>query len=306
MNGMRKLVLIVVVALLSGNANGQSFMELGLQSFNQEDYKQAANWFKWAIKADSLNPEGYINRGQSYRLLRRYELAHADFAKATELAPSDGDAHFLLALTAFYIGDFQLAVKENSEALSLGNSYGSQAYLNRAQTYIRLGKNKKAIADYDSIIKFQDVNLMNAHFDRGQLYMRMNDKKAALADYKKVVELNPKNIQLTWDIGRVSYEIEEYADALTYYSRAMEQIENPEAQLYLIRGEVFEKLKNYEAAIEDYSRVIEMNPKLAQAHYSRGQAKARMGDKESACVDWKKASELGHDEAKGVIVYNCK
>ena len=281
-------------------------MERGISSFNKGEYKEAVDWFKWAIKADSLDPEGYLNRGQAFRFLKKYELALADFKKGAELNPTNGDAHFLTALTAFYIGDFKLAVQGNSEAIKLGNSYGSQAYLNRAQTYIRLNKNQKAIADYDSVIASNDANLLNAYMDRGQLHMRMNNKKSALSDYKKVVELNPKNIQLTWDIGRVSNEIEEYADALTYYSRAMDQIEKPEAQLFLIRGEVFEKLKHYAGAIEDYTRVIEMNPKSAAAYYGRGQAKARSGDNKAACVDWKMASELGHQEAKGVIVYNCK
>ena len=303
---MRKLNLIIALILGCNLAFGQSFMERGFVSFNEGDYKQAVNWFKWAIKADSSDSKAFLNRGNSFRMLKNYEQAFNDFEAAITLDSSDGNSHFLFGLSAFYLGDMKSSLAGNSEAINRGSDYGSQAWLNRAQTYIRLGKNQKALKDFSSVIELKDHNLMNAYFERGQLYMRMDDKKSALTDYKKVVELNPKNIQLTWDIGRVSYEIEEYADALSYYSKAMDELDEPEAHLFLIRGEVFEKLKHYEAAIEDYSRVIEMNPNLAHAHYSRGQAKARMGKTEAACVDWKKASELGHDEAKGVIVYNCK
>lgn len=303
---MRKLTLITALILGCNMAFGQSFMERGIVSFNDGDYKQAVNWFKWAIKADSSDSEAFLNRGNSFRMLKNYEKAFSDFESAIRLDSSDGNAHFLYGLSAFYLGDMNASLAGCSEAINHGSDYGSQAWLNRAQTYIRLRKNPEALKDFSSVIELKDHNLMNAHFDRGQLHMRMNDKKSALADYKKVVELSPKNVQLTWDIGRVSYEIEEYADALTYYSRAMEQIEEPEAQLFLIRGEVFEKLKHYAGAIEDYTRVIEMNPKSAAAYYSRGQAKARSGDNDAACVDWKVASQLGHQEAKGVIVYNCK
>lgn len=306
MRHAKNITLSICFLLITNLLSAQSFFQRGIASFNQNDFKQAITWFSWAVKADSVDAIRYYNRGNAWRNLDENRKAHEDFQQAVILDPTNGDAHFMLGLTAYFLGEYELSVNANSKALSFGNSYGSQALLNRAQTYIRLGKNKKAFEDFASIIELEDANLKNAHFERAQFYMRINDKRSALADYKKVVELNPKNTQLTWDIGRVSYEIEKYADALTYYSRAMDQIEKPEAQLYLIRGEVFEKLTHYEAAIEDYTRVIEMNPNWAQAHYARGQAKARMGDKESACIDWTKASELGHDEAKGAIVYNCK
>ena len=306
MQHAKNITLSICFLLITNLLSAQSFFQRGIASFNQNDFKQAITWFNWAVKADSTDAIRYFYRGNALRNLENNQKAYEDFQQAVRLDSTNGDAHFMLGLTAYFLGEYELAVNANSEAMRLGNSYGSQALLNRAQTYIRLGKNKKSLEDFASIIKLKDVNLKTAHFERAQLYMRMNDKKSALADYKKVVELNPKNTQLTWDIGRVSYEIEEFADALTYYSKAMDQIEKPEAQLYLVRGEVFEKLEHYEAAIEDYTRVIETNPNWAQAHYSRGQAKARMGNKESACIDWKKAAKLGHDEAKGVIVYNCK
>lgn len=303
---MKKLLFSVLVFANFQLALGQSFMERGVASFNQGDLKQAIEWFNWAIKADSLDPVGYFNRGQANQSLENYRSALVDFRKASELNPNSADAFFWMGLAAFNLGRFDVAKDANTRAIELGFAQLSQAYLNRAQAYIRLGVNKQALADYDSVIAMKDQNLVQAYFNKGELHMRMQDKKSALSNYKKVVELNPKNIQLTWDIGRVSYEIEEYADALTYYSRAMAQIEKPDAQLFLIRGEVFEKLKNYEAAIEDYTTVIKMNPNLAIAHYNRGQAKARAGNAKAACEDWKKAAELGHDEAKGVLVYNCK
>lgn len=284
----------------------QTFLERGVAAFNQGDLQQAQRWFDWAVEADSTDPTCYLNRGQVKRSRNNIQGAKEDFEKAVALAPEDGDAHFWLALAAFGAGDYDAAINENSKAIKLYSSMASQAYLNRAQTFIRLGKNKRALTDLDSVIVMKDHNLMSAHFDRGQLYMRMNDQRSALKDFKKVVELNPENIQLTWDIGRVSYEIEEYADALSYYSKAIDRVGNPQPQMLLVRGETFEKLKNYEAAIQDYSRVIEAKHNLAEAHYLRGQAEARLGDKDSACVDWKKAAELGHTEAKGVIVYNCK
>jgi len=303
---MKVFSIILLVLLSSIGTQAQSFLERGVSSFNKGDLKQAERWFDWALAADSSDATIWMNRGQVRRSRRNHNGAFEDFKKAFELDSSNGDAQFMMALAAFQLGNFNSALNANSKALELGNSYGSQTLLNRAQCFIRLSKNEKALQDYASAIKLKDGNLKQSYFDRGQLYMRMNDKSSALADFKKVVEINPNNLQLTWDIGRVSYEIEEYADALSYYSKAIDRMEKPQAQMLLVRGEVFEKLKNYEAAIQDYTRVIAMKQNLANAYYLRGQAKARLGNKEDACVDWQKAAELGNSEAKGIIVYNCK
>jgi tetratricopeptide (TPR) repeat protein len=306
MRVLKYKMLVLMLNLAAIAAQAQTFMERGIASYNQNELKQAERWFDWAITADSTDPMGWMNRGQVRRNRRNVQGAYDDFAKTVILDSTNGDGYFMLALTAFQLGNYNEALSANSKAINIGNSYGSQTLLNRAQTYVRLGKNQKALEDFAAAIKMKDSNLKQAHFDRGQLYMRLNETKLALEDYKKVVELNPNNLQLTWDIGRLSYEMEDYTSALTYYSKAIDRIDKPQAQMLLVRGEVFEKLKNYEAAIQDYTRVIEMKQELANAHYLRGQATARLGNAEEACVDWKKAAVLGHEEAKGVIVYNCK
>ena len=305
---MKRHVLFITVCLLhvSVLAFGQSFQERGVTAFNQEKYKEAARWFDWAIAADSTDPVCFSNRAQAKRALGDKEGARADLGKVVELNPKDGDVHFWLALAAYEANDLQTSVAENSLAILLKARMESQAYMNRAQTYVQLGRNQEALKDLSTVIERKDGLLMNAHFSRGQLYLRMNDKKTALQDLKKVVELNPANVQLTWDIGTLSYELEDYVEALSYYSKAIDRLDRPDAQTLMIRGETFEKLKNYAAAIEDYNRVIGMSPNMAEAHYGRGQAKARLGQTEAACIDWQKAAELGHQEAKGVIVYNCK
>jgi tetratricopeptide (TPR) repeat protein len=303
---MKRSIALLIYVCIHHLASGQPFLQRGVNSYNEGDYKQAVNWFNWAIKADSTDAVAYANRAHAKRSLNDFGGALTDFTTATKLRPSDGTLHFWVGWCAFQLGDIQTSITENSKAFELGSELGSQALMNRAQAYMRLGNYQMALADFDTVIRIRDEKLAQAYHDRAQLLIRLNRKREALQDLKRVVELEPKNIQLAWDVGRLSYDLEEYTDALSYYSKAINRIDKPQAQMLLVRGEVFEKLKNYEAAIQDYTRVIEMKQDLANAHYLRGQATARLGNAEEACVDWKKAAELGHEEAKGVIVYNCK
>ncbi len=285
--------------------HAQSFVDRGTNALNEGKTKEAIRWFDWAIAADTTDASRYFKRGRAKRIHKNNSGATIDFKKAIELNNAYGDAYFLLALIEFETGDFNSSVKNNSLAIKHKTYYQPEAHLNRAQTYSRLGKQEKALKDFTKVIAFKDANLVNAYMQRGQLKLNMHDKKGALLDFGKVIELNPKNAQLIWDMGRISYDMEEFADAVSYYTRAMDLTGNKDPQPFMIRGEAFEKLKNYEAAIADYSSTIELKGNLRDAHYSRGQAKFRSGDKKGACVDWTKASELGHTEASGVIVYNC-
>lgn len=298
---------IGLILVFSSQCYSQNwFADLALRSFQQGNLKQAQRLFYWAIAADSLNAELWSNRAHIKRKRRNINGAYSDFKNSVEIAPKNTHNQFYLAITAHQTGNYQEAVTANTKVIKLGNSKGSQTFLNRAASFIQLGKNDKALADFDSAIKLNDDNLKQAYFDRGQFYLRTNKKALALEDFKSVIELNPENVQLCWDVGVLAYELEKYTDALTYYSKAIDKLDQPQAQTLLVRGEVFEKLENYQAAIQDYSRVIEMQENLSDAYYLRGEAKARLGNTEEACTDWKKAAELGNKEAKDVVVYNCK
>ena len=53
-------------------------------------------------------------------------------------------------------------------------------------------------------------------------------------------------------------------------------------------------LKQYDQAIKDLNKVIEINPKDADAYYNRGLVYKELGDNKSSREDIKKAKDLGY------------
>ena len=57
------------------------------------------------------------------------------------------------------------------------------------------------------------------------------------------------------------------------------------------------KRGDYQGAIDDYTRAIQINPNDAKAYSNRGIVLEIVGDLKGACTDWRKAAELGNTNA---------
>ncbi len=83
----------------------------------------------------------------------------------------------------------------------------------------------------------------------------------------------------------------EFDLAVINYNKVIE-INPKEAATYMSRGLAYYNKEYYDKAIDDYGKVIELNPEAAAAYFKRGDSYEKMGDKAKAFADYKKASEL--------------
>ena len=62
---------------------------------------------------------------------------------------------------------------------------------------------------------------------------------------------------------------------------------------YADRGFDYWEKGQYDKAIFEYTKAIEINPRFAEAYYIRGRAYYYKRQYDKACSDWKRACELG-------------
>ena len=85
----------------------------------------------------------------------------------------------------------------------------------------------------------------------------------------------------------------EFDKAISNYNKAIEL--NPKfAVAYLDRGFTYSKLGEDDRAISDYNKAIEINPRYAVAYYNRGRAYYLKGEYDKSWEDVKKARDLGY------------
>jgi tetratricopeptide (TPR) repeat protein len=91
--------------------------------------------------------------------------------------------------------------------------------------------------------------------------------------------------------GKVSLNKKDYQAAIEHYSRAIEM--SPfVASHYYDRGIAFYRKGQEKKAIEDFDKVVILNPRSSSSYVYRGLCKVKGGDYQGALNDYKKALEL--------------
>lgn len=152
--------------------------------------------------------------------------------------------------------------------LRLGHANGDDDDLQKLKTRTRVATEKK---DEKNRLEESGVKSGPDHEKVVKEYEKSRDEIAQIADQK------PASPKLQKEAGKALLGLDETDRALPIIDRAVDLAPNdPEARL--IRGNVHYKLGDYEKAVDDAKKVLEMNPKnrgaLALLQLSQGRTSA--------------------------------
>ena len=107
----------------------------------------------------------------------------------------------------------------------------------------------------------------------------------AIPYYAKIIELDPADTSIVAaaynNLGLVYEQKGNYEEAIKNFDRAIDLNPN-DASAYGNRGTAYGQKGDYEEAIADYTQAIGLNPNDATAHYNRGITYGQKGDYEEA------------------------
>lgn len=259
-------------------------------------------------KAIAINPNyysAYASRGQTYAIQGTYDKAIEDYNKAIAINPNYAFAYLQRGITYATKGDKDKALEDFNKAISIDPKY-VDAYKARGISYIAKGQLDRALEDYSKAI-FLNPNDAHSYVMRGVIYSQKGQNDRAFYDLNKAITIDPKSGEaylfrgaLYSDIGQNDKAISDLKTACELGKEiGCEQLRktygitarNPDASrkeafLFLKNGLDYSKKKQFDRAIQEFTKAINSEPRYTTAYYDRGCAYFGKGDHEKAIEDF--------------------
>ena len=131
-------------------------------------------------------------------------------------------------------------------------------------------------------------NLAAAYKARGKILSWNDYEQEAFKDFQRAAELNPTDDEVYYLIGQFYFGSKDYEQALENYNKAIELNPN-KADYYRMRAFLYSyNLVNLEKALADYSKIIELSPS-ENAYSDRGDIYKKLKDYDAALADYNQA-----------------
>lgn len=126
---------------------------------------------------------------------------------------------------------------------------------------------------------------------RGISRFEKSDFDGAIADFTQAIELHGHELEFCYYFrGIALYRRGRLADAIADLSKAITLKQHP--RFYADRGNLLGQKGDFEGALSDLNRAIELEPKYAKAYGDRGIVRVIRGEDAAAELDFKKCFEL--------------
>lgn len=216
----------------------------------KRDAKNALKVLTAAIKAKPTQTTAYIKRAAIFAEAKMMKQAISDMNSAIAVDAADPKLRNTRGYFLLLLKEYDAAEKDFNKAIDLDNNY-PQVYNNRGLVFIGQNEFIKAMNDFQKAIELK-TDYVDALNNLGFVYLQMEDP-----DLEKAVETFTKVLAING----------EYMNAISN------------------RGRAYLQQKNYDAAIADFSRAIELQPSNTQYYLHRSEAYKAAGKEDLSKTD---------------------
>jgi tetratricopeptide (TPR) repeat protein len=221
--------------------------------------------------------------------------AIAKYQSILKVAPHLGAAYNNLGLLYFQQRDFQHAADVLEKGLRVDPKMASASALLGISLY-ELGKYPDARPRLEAALR------SNPKDDNAELFLandliKLGDLQAAAAHLQNLSRRKPQDQETWYLLGKTYMQLSEQALS------KMNAIDPNSVLAHEMSGEIMESMKNYDGAVLEYKKAVEMAPQQPGTHYKLGNAYWYLGEWDAAIKEFE--SELANDprncEAQGQI-----
>ena len=238
-----------------------------------------------AVNASPGNPSGYNDRAKYYVLHNELDFAYNDLAKGFQIDTTYMPLYNTLADFHMHKGEPAQAKAALENALRINK----KSYM----TYVKLGELFYLVKKYD--LAFEKINeglkinkyYSDGYFWKGMIYRDKKENASALSNFMTAVEQDPDNFKAYMQMGLLSIETGK-KDALDHFNAAV-RIRPNSTEGYYARAYYYQTNKDLDKAIQDYTKVTEIDSTYTNAHFNLGIIRYELRVVDLAAIDFSRA-----------------
>ena len=230
--------------------------------------KKAVDNFSKAIRYEIDDKEKLIilkGRGNSYKLLKDYGNALADYSEKIKISSDLGIQDYVDYMSRGDVydtmGEYKNALLDYNKSIQLNNK-NAGLYVLRAELLHKKGNIDEAIADCNSALKLGCEDEERMYNIRAFCYLRKGDYTRAKNDVESALSINNNSGEAYYYRGIINFVMDNYDQAIRDCDKAISLLkENDElSSAYCNRGNAYFVKGNYDQAIRDYKKALELHP----------------------------------------------
>jgi len=202
-----------------------------------------------------------------------------------KLAPHLAPAYNNLGMLYFSQHDYTQAAQVLEQGLKLNPDMPTASAM-LGLSYAQMGKNEKAEPLLEAAVR-ANPNDDNAQMALARALINLKRYDEATPYLRSFLERNPKDQQAWYLLGKTYLQLSE--DALG----KINQIDPNSVTAHIIAGEIDESMHNYDGALVEYKKAVDLAPQQPGTHEHMGNAFWVTGKWESAETEFK--AELAND-----------
>jgi tetratricopeptide (TPR) repeat protein len=285
-------------AKLSGTEqeSAKQHFDKGIAYCREKEWDKAIAEYSAAIALEPETIPSYVNRGSVYLEKGDYDRAIADYDTVLKIKPDDAMTYNNRGWSYFMKGDWEKAVEDCTAAIKIEPNL-PYAYDSRGEAYFAKGEYGKAVADFETAFKLNPEdngykkNLEKARAAAGPAGAKFCEECGAAlpAGAKFCKNCGTKVAGTAPAIPAAAVNSPPPTNQALAGNRKL-------AEEHYERGEENAAEEYWPAAIEDYTKAIDLDPGVARYYAARGLAYEEQNMNEKAFEDNTQAVNLAGND----------
>ena len=278
--------------------------QLGIVSRAEKNDAKALAYFEEALKRQPSAIEPISQIAMIKTVQGKREEARRRVMQQLEQVPQSPLLHNLLGQLWANDKHYAEAEQEYRKTIEMDSSL-SQAYLNLAKTYQRMGKQDQAVREYEAVIA-KNPNVIQAHMMLGIIHEGRNEHDKAQERFEAILKLAPKFAPAANNLAWLMAEHGANLDVALSHAQTAREVRPNDPNIADTLGWIYYKKNAYLLAVNLLKEAVEKLPEEPSVHYHYGMALAKNNNAAEAKKSLETALKLnpnfpGADEARKTL-----